>query len=207
MVLERPTSPISSLLAKAVPTAVPHVPFQEISGAESAAPAAQAEERSPLKGNAGRDLTGPESQRGGNRSPVGEERLESEGEGTSGSGSDVGEGDGKGFRGMIGGGSWVGRGGGTGKGGGGDWRVLLIRRIEDAKRYPARARRLEMEGVTEVQFRITRDGTVEGVTVVKSSGFPLLDRASVETIKRAAPFPPIPGTIRVPISYRLRDTR
>jgi protein TonB len=64
-----------------------------------------------------------------------------------------------------------------------------------------------MEGVTEVQFRITRDGTVEGVTVVKSSGFPLLDRASVETIKRAAPFPPIPGTIRVPISYRLRDTR
>jgi TonB family protein len=45
------------------------------------------------------------------------------------------------------------------------------------------------------------------VTVVKSSGFPVLDQASVETIKRAAPFPPIRGTIRVPISYRLRDAR
>jgi len=41
--------------------------------------------------------------------------------------------------------------------------------------------------------------------VVKSSGFHILDRATVETLKRAAPLPVIPGTIRIPISYRLHE--
>ncbi|MFQ5883323.1 MAG: energy transducer TonB [Candidatus Methylomirabilales bacterium] len=86
-----------------------------------------------------------------------------------------------------------------------DWREFLRQRIERAKRYPALARRWGMEGTAEVEFRIARDGSVERITVVRSSGFPLLDEASVKTVKRAAPLPFIPGTIRIPISYRLRD--
>lgn len=130
--------------------------------------------------------------------------------GDGGDGGDGGEpaladADGSGGRGGSGGfGAFIGRGG---IGRGADWRGVVLQRIEGAKRYPPRARQLGMEGIAEVQFRIAGDGTVEGVTVVKSSGFPLLDHASVETIKRAAPFPAIPGTIRVPISYRLRDAR
>jgi protein TonB len=62
-----------------------------------------------------------------------------------------------------------------------------------------------MEGTAEVQFRIAFDGSVEDVILVKSSGFAILDRATVETLKRAAPLPVIPGTIRVPISYRLHE--
>ncbi len=204
---ERPTSPIVSLLAKAVPTAVPRVPFQAVSREESPNPSTQGGTRSHLEEGTQKDSTKPESEKRGDGLRGGEHRAESRGEWRGGSGSDTGEGDGKGFRGTSGGVSGIGRGQGIGQGGGGDWRVLLLRRIEGAKRYPARARRLGIEGVTEVQFRITRDGTVEGVTVHKSSGFLLLDRASVETIKRAAPFPPIPGRIRVSISYRLRDTR
>lgn len=99
---------------------------------------------------------------------------------------------------------------GTGERSGGSgtaWFQLLRQRIERAKRYPAQARRWGMEGTAEVQFRIAGDGGVQGVTIVKSSGSAILDRASVETIKRAAPFPVISGAIRIPISYRLRDTR
>lgn len=98
----------------------------------------------------------------------------------------------------------VGRGDGPG-GGGTGWHQLLRERIERAKQYPALARRWGMEGTVEVEFRIARDGTVEALRVVKSSEFPLLDEASIETIKRAAPLPVVPGTIRVPISYRLRE--
>jgi len=107
-------------------------------------------------------------------------------------------------------GTWLsavpGPGGGVSAGfgrGGIDWRQLLRQRIERAKRYPALARRLGMEGTVHVEFRIARDGSVEGVKVAKSSGYPLLDEASVQAIKRAVPLPIVPGKIRVPISYLL----
>ncbi len=107
-------------------------------------------------------------------------------------------------------GTWLsavpGPGGGVSAGfgrGGIDWRQLLRQRIERAKRYPALARRLGMEGTVHVEFRIARDGSVEGVKVAKSSGYPVLDEASVQAIKRAVPLPIVPGKIRVPISYLL----
>jgi len=104
-----------------------------------------------------------------------------------------------------GGGRSSGVGGAGSGGGGGDWRGLLRGRIERAKQYPPEARRQGMEGTTEVQFQIAGDGSVADVTVMKSSGFALLDQASVQTIRRAAPFPFIPGVIRLSVSYRLRD--
>ena len=97
-----------------------------------------------------------------------------------------------------------GRGSGSGRGGIG-WRQLLRDRIERAKQYPHEARRQGMEGTTEVEFQVAKDGSVKEVMVVRSSGFPLLDQASMETIRRAAPLPVIPGTIRIAISYRLRS--
>lgn len=138
-------------------------------------------------------LKGNQSQesRVGDEAGEGSTRQQAEGDGGSGTGAGYG--------------LWIGRGGGGGRGG--DWRLLLLKRIEEAKRYPDQARRLGMEGVAEVEFRVAGDGSVESVTVVKSSGFPLLDRASIETIKRAAPFPPVSGAIRVPISYHLREGR
>jgi len=97
-----------------------------------------------------------------------------------------------------------GRGSGSGRGGIG-WRQLLRDRIERAKQYPHEARRQGMEGTTEVEFQVAKDGSVKEVMVVRSSGFPILDQASMETIRRAAPLPVIPGTIRIAISYRLRS--
>lgn len=118
-----------------------------------------------------------------------------------GAGGGRGGGEGSGL------GTGTGPGTSAGQGRGGDWRRVLLQRIERAKRYPPQARRWGMEGTAEVQFRIAGDGSIEDVTVVKSSGFALLDRASIETIKRAAPLPAVIGTIRIPISYRLRDAQ
>lgn len=85
------------------------------------------------------------------------------------------------------------------------WTQLLRQRIKGAQRYPELALRFGMEGTVEVEFEIARDGSVEWVRVTKSSGYPLLDEASVEAVKRAAPLPVVPGRIRIPISYRLRE--
>jgi TonB family protein len=107
-------------------------------------------------------------------------------------------------------GNTEGRDGGPGRGrgfgrGGTDWRQHLRDRIERVKQYPPEARRQGIEGTTEVEFQVARDGSVTEVIVVRSSGFPVLDHASVDTIKRAAPLPVIPGTIRIAVSYRLRS--
>jgi protein TonB len=104
-------------------------------------------------------------------------------------------------------------GAGTGPGGGGPPRPLdlgdllarIRQRIEAAKRYPEDARRDGIQGTVSVRFRLRPDGQVERVEVIRSSGSRLLDEASLETIRRAAPFPPVRGWVQVPIAYTLAE--
>ncbi len=104
-------------------------------------------------------------------------------------------------------------GAGTGPGGGGpprppdlaDLLAQIRRRIEAAKRYPEAARREGIQGSVAVRFRVRADGQVEETEVVRSSGSRVLDEASVETIRRAAPFPPVRGWVQVPIAYTLSE--
>jgi protein TonB len=81
----------------------------------------------------------------------------------------------------------------------------IRRRIEGAKRYPEAARREGIQGNVHVRFRVREDGQVDTVEVARSSGSRLLDDASLDTIRRAAPFPPVRGWIRVPIAYTLDE--
>ncbi|MDR2394876.1 MAG: TonB family protein [Treponema sp.] len=82
----------------------------------------------------------------------------------------------------------------------------LQRRIRDKLVYPASARKAGIQGISEVSFTIHEDGRVSAVTLVKSSGHPILDEAAMETIYAAAPFPrpPGPARIAIPIAFRLR---
>ena len=94
--------------------------------------------------------------------------------------------------------------GGTGDGDGVASLLRSIRRqIEQAKIYPDAARREGIQGTVELRFRIATDGSVEAVEILRSSGFGILDEASQQTIRRAAPYPLIRGWIRLPLSYRL----
>jgi protein TonB len=94
-------------------------------------------------------------------------------------------------------------GGGSGDGG----FTEILRRIEAAKHYPEEARRLGHRGTVAVRFRIGSDGTVAAAEVAASSGSSLLDAASLETVRRAAPLPLTPGWLLVRISYGLTEAR
>jgi len=71
--------------------------------------------------------------------------------------------------------------------------------------YPRLARKMGWEGKVVVSFVICEDGTVVNIKIVKSSGFALLDKNAVESIKKAVPFPspPVRAELVVPVSYRL----
>ena len=71
--------------------------------------------------------------------------------------------------------------------------------------YPPMARRMNWSGKSVVSFTIVEDGSVHTVQVIQSSGYPLLDKSALETVKQAAPFPKPPSRaeIVVPISFKM----
>ncbi|WP_027232684.1 TonB family protein [Phyllobacterium sp. UNC302MFCol5.2] len=50
-----------------------------------------------------------------------------------------------------------------------------------------------LRGELIVSFVVANNGSVSSVAVGRSSGNPAVDRAGIETVRRAAPFPPIPA--------------
>ncbi|MFO7956682.1 MAG: energy transducer TonB [Candidatus Brocadiia bacterium] len=87
----------------------------------------------------------------------------------------------------------------------------VLSRVQAAKFYPLRARRRREHGTVKVRFTIRATGELGTVKVCNSSGRSGLDRAAVQTVRRAAPFSPFPDALRahelhvvVPIVYQLR---
>lgn len=83
-------------------------------------------------------------------------------------------------------------------------------RLESVKRYPSAARVNRVQGVVHVRFRVNRAGAVLFAALQRSSGNAMLDRAALETVRRAAPLPKIPDDrpdeleVTVPIEFYLR---
>jgi len=77
--------------------------------------------------------------------------------------------------------------------------------------YPALARQQGLEGTVMLRLEIARNGQVQGVALVASSGHPLLDREAMETAKkwRYAPISLPNGkattTTRVPFVFMLQE--
>jgi len=71
--------------------------------------------------------------------------------------------------------------------------------------YPLIARKLRKSGKVMVAFTVCKDGSVEEISVVESSGFSVLDKNAVDTIKKSCPLPtpPVKTSIIMPIVYRL----
>jgi protein TonB len=80
-------------------------------------------------------------------------------------------------------------------------REKILRNI----RYPAQARRLGWQGKVLVSFIINLNGTIKEAKVMQSSGYELLDRTTLETVKESEPFPrpPIEAQIVLPIVFHL----
>ncbi|BCS55762.1 hypothetical protein GSbR_03660 [Geobacter sp. SVR] len=72
-------------------------------------------------------------------------------------------------------------------------------------RYPRQALRMGWSGRVVVSFQVLPDGSISELRVARSSMRPLLDSDALETVGRAAPFPPPPVSARlmIPVDYVL----
>ena len=80
----------------------------------------------------------------------------------------------------------------------------MKRRIEFYWHYPSSSVRSSEQGRLKVNFKITKDGTVRDVDVVRSSNYPALDDAAVMAIRLASPFNPLPGDFGVDEGIKIR---
>ncbi len=82
--------------------------------------------------------------------------------------------------------------------------AVIVSSIERVKHYPRFARERGIQGVVHLRFRVKPQGEVDRVEIIRSSGYEILDTASVRTVYRAAPMPYVNGWVEVPISYVLK---
>jgi protein TonB len=92
-----------------------------------------------------------------------------------------------------------------------EYKAALRESIERNKGYPRRAVRMRQEGEVVVGFTIHRNGDIESLRIVESSGSRLLDKAAhraVEKISGKLPFPEKLERERweftIPIKFALR---
>ena len=93
---------------------------------------------------------------------------------------------------------------------GDDYLERVRRWIKQFQHYPREATRQKQEGTALLDVTLARDGTVLGVALERSSGYPLLDQAAIKAVLDASPVPAFPpayrpeqGTMVLPAQYRL----
>lgn len=90
------------------------------------------------------------------------------------------------------------------------WQARLLAHLERFRRFPSAARAKREEGAVYVRFRMNRAGNVLAARVIWSSGSAALDKAALETLRRAQPLPAIPKDLPneveldVPVEFFLR---
>ncbi|MBI4698808.1 MAG: energy transducer TonB [Nitrospirae bacterium] len=85
-----------------------------------------------------------------------------------------------------------------------DGSIEIIRNaIEKAKSYPLSARKRGIEGTVYVSFTVNPGGNPDDIKIITSSGFSILDNATLKIVRKAAPFPRIDSPVEVPVVFRL----
>jgi protein TonB len=83
--------------------------------------------------------------------------------------------------------------------------IYIKKIIEKNISYPPMARRMGWQGKVLVSFIVCKDGKVENLQVVESSGHKQLDRNALETVKQVGPFPSPPVRVKLvlPVTYTI----
>jgi protein TonB len=76
------------------------------------------------------------------------------------------------------------------------YRVALAGEARRYKRYPAQAIEAGWSGTTELRISVMPGRPTPAVLVTKSSGYPVLDEAALEMLRRALPATAIPASLR-----------
>jgi len=73
----------------------------------------------------------------------------------------------------------------------------IKRKIELVWQYPYEAAAAGIQGELSLDFVITRSGALDSITLVRSSGSKILDDEAIRSIRKAAPFDPIPAQYKI----------
>jgi|GEM_PF-1524187 len=71
----------------------------------------------------------------------------------------------------------------------------IQRKISSRKKYPKRAKRTGKEGQLTVRFTVLKSGEIEDLILVTKTPYEELNKAGLNAVKRAAPFPSLPEEI------------
>jgi len=89
--------------------------------------------------------------------------------------------------------------------------VVARYRSNPKPEYPGEAKRLHQEGVVLLSVEVSAGGLATDVTLKRSSGFPMLDQAAIQAVKRwtfeparAASFP-VASRVDVPVRFSLSE--
>jgi protein TonB len=74
----------------------------------------------------------------------------------------------------------------------------IKRKIELVWQYPYEAAAAGIQGELTLDFVIARSGAVNSIELVRSSGSKILDDEAIRSIRKAAPFDPIPAQYKIP---------
>jgi len=95
-----------------------------------------------------------------------------------------------------------------------DYLSRVARQIAQYRVYPTSALANNQGGRVVMRVTVARNGQVLDVGVRTSSGWPAIDAAEVETIRKAAPFPPLPNempgdpvVLVLPVTYSPSSSR
>ncbi len=78
-----------------------------------------------------------------------------------------------------------------------DFKAGVIAAIKEASYFPRNAARKRQYGRTLVRFRILRDGSISGISVARSSGHAVLDKAAQKIVRNASKkFPRFPERMK-----------
>lgn len=85
----------------------------------------------------------------------------------------------------------------------GEWAALAAA-IERTKSYPRIARERGIKGIVRLRFMLSPSGSVAKIEIVQSSGYEILDKASIGAVYRAAPLPYVNGWVEMPMRFELK---
>ena len=85
----------------------------------------------------------------------------------------------------------------------------IVRKLRRSLRYPKAAKRKRIRGQVIVSFVVSKSGQASGIRLIRGSGSSILDKAALESVRRAAPFPNIPNeakrsrwAFKVPLAFQ-----
>jgi protein TonB len=88
---------------------------------------------------------------------------------------------------------------------------LLEQALESNQQYPRLARQRGWQGLVKMRVQFLPGGQIGQISIVRSSGFAMLDETAVAMLRSAA-LPPVPDGLRrreflldVPVEFRLRS--